>query len=116
MENLRRACLDFGDYSYPDAAQRGEFFVDQSVVLVAAAIDEFDVEFVKYIYHAPALMPVGHNPGLEELIYRLANAPARMPTSAIAQLDLGDQVWVSIRKSCKTKILAVWRPKEVGTA
>lgn len=134
------------------APQMGQFLVDQSVVpdkvisssasratqtteLVseAAGIDEADVQFVKYLYHAPAeeyldalerfdgenverLMMVGHNPGLEELIYRLAKAHERMPTAAIAQFDLGDQDWISIRKPFKAKLLAVWRPKEVGIA
>ena len=128
----------------------GQFLVDQCVVpdkvisssanraaqttelvVEAAGIDEGDVQFVKYLYHAPAdeyldalerfdgenverLMMVGHNPGLEELIYRLAKAHERMPTAAVAQFDLGDQDWISIRKPFKAKLLAVWRPKEVG--
>ena len=134
------------------APQMGQFLVDQGVVpdkvisssasratqtteLVAEAakIDVADVQFVKYLYHAPAdeyldalerfdgenverLMMVGHNPGLEELIYRLAKSHERMPTAAIAQFDLGDQDWISIRRPFKAKLLAVWRPKEIGIA
>jgi len=143
---------DLNDRGRRVAPQMGQFLVDQSVVpdkvisssanratqtteLVteAAGIDESDVQFVRYLYHAPAdeyldalerfdgenverLMMVGHNPGLEELIYRLAKAHERMPTAAIAQFDLGDQDWISIRKPFKAKLLAVWRPKEVGIA
>ena len=128
----------------------GKFLVDQNVVpdkvisssanraakttelvVEAAGIVESDVQYVKYLYHAPAdeyldalerfdgenverLMMVGHNPGLEELIFRLAKAHERMPTAAIAQFDLGDRDWISIRKPFDAKLLAVWRPKEVG--
>ena len=132
------------------APQMGQYLVDQNVVpdkiisssanraaqtteLVAeaAGVADTDVQYVKYLYHAPAdeylealerfdgenverLMMVGHNPGLEELIYRLAKAHERMPTAAIARFDLGDKDWISIRKPFKAKLLSVWRPKEVG--
>ena len=132
------------------APQMGQYLVDQGAVpdkiisssanraaltteLVAetAGVADADVQYVKYLYHAPAdeyletlerfdgenverLMMVGHNPGLEELIYRLAKAHERMPTAAIARFDLGDKDWISIRKPFKAKLLSVWRPKEVG--
>ena len=132
------------------APQMGQYLVDQDVVpdkiisssanraaqtteLVAeaAGVADTDVQYVKYLYHAPAdeylealerfdgenverLMMVGHNPGLEELIYRLAKAHEQMPTAAIARFDLGDEDWISIRKPFKAKLLSVWRPKEVG--
>ena len=101
------------------------------LVAEAAGVADADVQYVKYLYHAPAdeylealerfdgenvlrLMMVGHNPGLEELIYRLAKAHEQMPTAAIARFDLGDKDWISIRKPFKAKLLSVWRPKEVG--
>ena len=107
------------------AAQTTELFIEST------GVDESDVQYVKYLYHAPAqeylealdrfdgenverLMMVGHNPGLEELIYALAKAHEVMPTAAIAQFDLGDQDWISIRKPFNAKLLNVWRPKEVG--
>ena len=134
------------------APQMGRYMVDQGAVpdkiisssanraaltteLVAetAGVADADVQYVKYLYHAPAdeyldalerfdgenverLMMVGHNPGLEELIYRLAKAHERMPTAAIARFDLGDKDWISIRKPFKAKLLSVWRPKEIGIA
>ena len=132
------------------APQMGQYLVDQGavpdkiisssasraaltteLVAEAAGVADADVQYVKYLYHAPAdeylealerfdgenverLMMVGHNPGLEELIYRLAKAHERMPTAAIARFDLGDKDWISIRKPFKAKLLSVWRPKEVG--
>ena len=132
------------------APQMGQYLVDQGavpdkiisssanraaltteLVAEAAGVADADVQYVKYLYHAPAdeylealerfdgenverLMMVGHNPGLEELIYRLAKAHEQMPTAAIARFDLGDEDWISIRKPFKAKLLSVWRPKEVG--
>ena len=132
------------------APQMGQYLVDQGavpdkiisssasraaltteLVAEAAGVADADVQYVKYLYHAPAdeylealerfdgenvlrLMMVGHNPGLEELIYRLAKAHEPMPTAAIARFDLGDKDWISIRKPFKAKLLSVWRPKEVG--
>ena len=132
------------------APQMGQYLVDQGavpdkiisssasraaltteLVAEAAGVADADVQYVKYLYHAPAdeylealerfdgenverLMMVGHNPGLEELIYRLAKAHEQMPTAAIARFDLGDKDWISIRKPFKAKLLSVWRPKEVG--
>ena len=132
------------------APQMGQYLVDQGavpdkiisssasraaltteLVAEAAGVADADVQYVKYLYHAPAdeylealerfdgenverLMMVGHNPGLEELIYRLAKAHEQMPTAAIARFDLGDKDWISIRKPFNAKLLSVWRPKEVG--
>ena len=132
------------------APQMGQYLVDQGavpdkiisssasraaltteLVAEAAGVADADVQYVKYLYHAPAdeylealerfdgenverLMMVGHNPGLEELIYRLAKAHEQMPTAAIARFDLGDKDWISIRKPFKAKLVSVWRPKEVG--
>lgn len=95
------------------------------------AIDSDDVRFVKFLYHAPAseyldtierfddenvetLMLVGHNPGLEHLIYQLSKRHEQMPTAAIARFDFGDVDWISIRKPFKTKLVDLWRPKEIG--
>ena len=108
------------------AQQTTELFVEG-----CSSIDSDDVRFVKYLYHAPAseyldtlerfdaenaetLMFVGHNPGLEELVYLLGKSHERMPTGTIARFDFGDVDWISIRKPFKAKLVDVWRPKEIG--
>lgn len=108
------------------AKQTTELFVDS-----CSGVDTTDVRFVKYLYHAPAseyldtlerfddenaetLMLVGHNPGLEDLIFQLSKAHETMPTATIARFDLGDVDWVAIRKPFKATLLDVWRPKEIG--
>ena len=104
----------------------------QTTQLVATAceIGEDDIDFVKYLYHAPAseyfellerfdengverLMVVGHNPGLEDLVYQLGSMYESMPTAAIAWVDLGAEDWIDIRPPFRTNVKAVWRPKEL---
>jgi len=107
------------------AQQTTELFAD------SIGIDESNIQFVKYLYHAPAeeylelltrfdepdvrvLMLVGHNPGLEELVYQLSKMYETMPTSAIAHFDLGFDEWIAIRHPFKAMLRQVWRPKEIG--
>jgi phosphohistidine phosphatase len=108
------------------AQQTTELFVNS-----CAGVDTNDVRFVKYLYHAPAseyldtlerfddenaetLMLVGHNPGLENLIYQLSQSHETMPTATIARFGLGDVDWVALRNPFKATLLDVWRPKEIG--
>lgn len=97
-----------------------------------AGIDSAKIDLVKYLYLAPAeeylellerfdepavdrLMVVGHNPGLEELVYRLGNLHESMPTAAIAVVDLGSDQWIDIRPPFRdARVTAVLRPKELG--
>lgn len=96
----------------------------------ACGVAEQDIEFVKYLYHAPAseylelfdrfddeavetLMVVGHNPGLEELVYSLSKMYESMPTAAIAHFEFEQDEWVSIRHAYKAQLKSLWRPKEI---
>ena len=58
------------------------------------------------------VMVVGHNPGLEKLVYRLAGRYETMPTAAIAQFQFELNNWGDIRKS-ESVLINVWRPKEI---
>lgn len=99
----------------------------------ACEVPDASVQFVKYLYHAPAmeyldlleryendsvsvLMMVGHNPGLEELVYSFSKLYEAMPTAAIAHFDLGVEDWISIRPPFKATLKSLWRPKELGIA
>ncbi|MEL7499662.1 MAG: histidine phosphatase family protein [Planctomycetota bacterium] len=96
-------------------------------------VDQGHIQYVKYLYHAPAdeylelidrfdepdvevLMVVGHNPGLEELVYSLSHQYETMPTAAIAHFDLGVEDWITIRRPYRATLKSLWRPKEVGIA
>ena len=109
------------------AVQTTELFAE------ACEVPEENVQFVKYLYHAPAeeyfdlltrfekddvniLMVVGHNPGLEELVYSLSSLYESMPTAAVAHFDLGTQDWFSVRSPFRATLKSLWRPKEIGIA
>jgi len=81
-------------------------------------------------YHAPAevyceyvggvvdesvgtLLLVGHNPGLEDLVEKLAGSWEVMPTATIAHFDLGAERWSDIDEHFKAKLKNIWRPKEI---
>lgn len=61
--------------------------------------------------HDPVLL-VGHNPGMEELIGRLAGESRRMPTAALACLDLSIERWVEARELCGS-LNWLQKPKEL---
>lgn len=62
-------------------------------------------------YYCPLV--VGHNPGLEDLIFMLTGQVEEMPTAAIAYLELPIDRWQSITPKVQGKIINVWRPKEI---
>lgn len=57
-------------------------------------------------------MLVGHNPGIEGFIRYLTGAIERMPTAALAVIDLGIDTWASIGAGSGSLIKTL-RPKEL---
>lgn len=62
---------------------------------------------------AASAMVVGHNPGMEGLIWVLTGESVSMPTAALAVIDLNIDEWSAIRPD-KGKLVDVLRPKELG--
>ena len=60
------------------------------------------------------VMVVAHNPGLEGLLYVLAGESARMPTSALAQVELPIETWRDIDDEVEGKLGKLVRGKEGG--
>ena len=60
------------------------------------------------------VMVVGHNPGLEELLEVLTGNYERMPTAALAYVQLPIQVWGDLGEVSQGELIAVWRPKELN--
>ena len=58
-------------------------------------------------------MIVAHNPGLEELLYALAGESARLPTSALAQVELPLDYWQELDDEMEGKLVNLWRVKEL---
>ena len=59
------------------------------------------------------VMIVAHNPGLEELLYALAGESARLPTSALAQVELPLDYWQELDDEMEGKLVNLWRVKEL---
>lgn len=58
-----------------------------------------------------AVLLVGHNPGLEDLIRILTGALEPMPTAALAVIDLNIENWNELTADTG-KLVKVFRPKE----
>ena len=68
---------------------------------VVSALDD------KYI----TAMLVGHNPGIEAFIHFLTGHPERMPTAALAVIELEIEKWNEIAESLG-RLVSVIRPKD----
>jgi phosphohistidine phosphatase len=58
-------------------------------------------------------MVVGHNPGLEELLELLTGEYQRLPTAALAQVELPIQSWAELSEETQGELANLWRPKEL---
>jgi len=56
---------------------------------------------------------VGHNPGLEELVARLAGQHESMPTAALAELRLDISEWPELSLGTEVEAVRMFRPKEL---
>lgn len=59
------------------------------------------------------VMAVGHNPGMEEMIELLSGHWERMPTAAIAHMQLPILSWAKLTTDVRGALMNVWWPKEV---
>ncbi len=62
---------------------------------------------------ARRVMVVGHNPGLEDLVARLAGRPETLPTAALAEIRLSIRTWKNLAVSSAGTLAGVWRPREL---
>ena len=60
-----------------------------------------------------AVMLVGHNPGIEELVALFSGQYERMPTGALAYMELSLTTWADLRPDTPARLVTVWRPKEL---
>lgn len=59
-------------------------------------------------------MVIGHNPGVEELVEMLTGEYSRMPTAALAHIQMPIDRWVDLGESEQGKLVNIWRPKELS--
>jgi phosphohistidine phosphatase len=60
-----------------------------------------------------SVMVVGHNPGLEELLYLLTGEVHPLPTAALAQVALPIQDWEELNAPVQGQLVKLWKPKEL---
>lgn len=87
-----------------------------------------EIQLTPQFYHAPAgiyieilnnllddysrVMVIGHNPGMEELVARLARS-CTMPTAALANVSLPIIRWSELNGTTKGKLVNVWYPRDL---
>jgi phosphohistidine phosphatase len=57
---------------------------------------------------------VGHNPGLEEFLELLTGKYERLPTAAVAQVELAITHWQDLEATTTGRLVQTWRPKELA--
>lgn len=62
------------------------------------------------------VLVVGHNPGMEDLILELVGQYHRMPTAALAHIELEIESWSNLSSAVKGTLLHLWRPKELESS
>jgi phosphohistidine phosphatase len=62
---------------------------------------------------AERVLVVGHNPGIEALLFRLTGETQHMPTAALAECALPITNWSELGPQTLGKLRKVWRPKEI---
>jgi phosphohistidine phosphatase len=59
------------------------------------------------------VMVVGHNPAMEELLEALTGGFERLPTAALALVELPIERWSELEDGPEGKLIHLWRPKEL---
>lgn len=62
---------------------------------------------------AERVMLVGHNPGLDELLYALTGDDEHLPTAGLAQLTVAVSKWRDLEANTAAKLEHIWRPREL---
>ena len=76
------------------------------------ASPETYIEVLSWQQQSDPIMVIGHNPGLENLVYVLTGETEAMPTAAIAQIEISINDWSEI-VSGRGEMRNLWRPKEL---
>lgn len=62
-----------------------------------------------------SVMVVGHNPTMEQLVYHLTGHLKRMPTAALAHIQLPIEGWETLDLYTKGILVNLWTPKTLLT-
>jgi phosphohistidine phosphatase len=59
------------------------------------------------------VLAVGHNPGMEDLLYQLTGKHEHFPTAGLARIDFSVAAWSKLDAGARGKLIHLWRPKEL---
>lgn len=59
------------------------------------------------------VLVVGHNPGIEQLVDILTGSDKRMPTAAIAVIELPIHTWATLGRATRGKLRSRYKPKDL---
>jgi phosphohistidine phosphatase len=98
---LAKSCYYIGQITYVDSLYLGgtEAYLNALKVLS----NDFKIVLV-----------VGHNPDIEELVMILTGQAERIPTAALARIDLTIEDWSTLSTKSKGRLVRIWKPKELG--
>lgn len=98
-------------------------------LVAAAAGFQGEIVATDALYHASAeeiweivlgfdpsdgtVLAVGHNPGMQQALYRFSGEYRGMVTATLAQLEFDVQQWSDIRLAPTARLAGLWRPKEL---
>jgi phosphohistidine phosphatase len=98
---VAKSCYHKGRITYADSLYLGgtEAYLDALKVLP----NDFKIALV-----------VGHNPDIEELVMILTGQTERIPTAALARIDVIIEDWSTLSSKSKGRLVRIWKPKELS--
>jgi phosphohistidine phosphatase len=116
----------FPDFILCSTAKRARETLD---LLVDACGYDGEIEYNRDLYHTDAedilevlselpeeydsVMVVGHNPGLEELVEILSDEWVRLPTAALAHIELPIGGWDELTEYSEGELVNLWLPRDL---
>lgn len=74
-------------------------------------------DYLSLLRHLPEgigrVMVVGHNPGLEMLLFELTDSDQSLPTAALAQVELPIDRWDELDEVREGRLVQLWVPREL---
>lgn len=111
LSSTARRARDTAEAVIDQCRYKGELRLEQE--LYAAPAEAYLQALRELDNSIKRVLLVGHNPGLEELVYHLTGEQARLPTAAVAQVKLPIKQWQDLSDDVKGQLVNLWRPKEL---
>lgn len=90
---------------------------DEEIIATRALYMASPDDYIEALNQLPdsnnLIMVVGHNPGVEYLVQELTGSWERMPTAALAYVELSVDRWRDLAIDTAGNLLALWLPKEL---